>query len=85
MKQRPTNFGIRQALREETRTVQCCCLLGHTEVRWLSWGKILVRIFELTAKTQIFFSRTAPSAVAGEIKFGFKAQLIPENVLRRAA
>jgi hypothetical protein len=33
-------------------------LLLHTEVRWLSWGNVLSRLFELHSEVQIFLSDT---------------------------
>jgi hypothetical protein len=49
----PTNSKIFQALYEEMGSFHNC-LLTHTEVRWLSCGKILVHLFELRAEILVF-------------------------------
>jgi hypothetical protein len=54
IKSRPTNSRIFQALCEEMGSLHNC-LLTHTEVRWLSLGKILVRLFELRAEIAVSF------------------------------
>ncbi|CAM4642482.1 unnamed protein product [Lepidochelys olivacea] len=46
IKSRPTNSRIFHILCEEMGSIHNC-LLTHTEVRWLSRGKILVRLSEL--------------------------------------
>jgi hypothetical protein len=52
-KSRPTNSRVFQALCEEMGSLHNC-LLTHTEVRWLSRGKILVRLFELRTEIIVF-------------------------------
>jgi hypothetical protein len=54
IKSRPTFSRIFKALYEEMGSLHNC-LLTHTEVRWLSREKILVRLFELGAKIVIYF------------------------------
>uniref|UniRef100_A0A8C3HDY0 Uncharacterized protein n=1 Tax=Chrysemys picta bellii TaxID=8478 RepID=A0A8C3HDY0_CHRPI len=51
----PTNSRIFHVLCEEMGSIHDC-LLTHTEVRWLSQGKILVRLFELRTKILVFFN-----------------------------
>jgi hypothetical protein len=58
IKARPTNSRIFGTLCEEMGSIQNC-LLTHTEVRWLSCGKILTRISEL--KNEVFVSLTTHS------------------------
>ncbi|XP_065254448.1 zinc finger BED domain-containing protein 5-like [Emys orbicularis] len=55
IKSRPTNSRIFHVLCEEMGSIHDC-LLTHTEVRWLSWGKILVRLFELRTEILVFFN-----------------------------
>jgi hypothetical protein len=50
----PTNTRIFQVLCKEMGSVHYY-LLSHTEVRWLSQGKILVCLFELSEEIQAFF------------------------------
>lgn len=59
------NFIKKQAL--NSRIFKCLCeemdslhlnLLYHTEVRWLSRGKVLSRLFELRNEVQLFFEGT---------------------------
>jgi hypothetical protein len=54
IKSRPTNSRIFQALCEKMDSLHNR-LLTHTEVRWLSRGKILMRLFELRAEIVVFF------------------------------
>jgi hypothetical protein len=54
IKSRQTNYRIFQALCEEMSSLHNC-LLTHTEVQWLSRGKILVRLFELRAEIIVSF------------------------------
>jgi hypothetical protein len=53
IKTRPTNSRIFQALCEEMGSLHNC-LLTHTEIRWLSHGKILVHLFELRVEIVVF-------------------------------
>uniref|UniRef100_A0A674J7L1 HAT C-terminal dimerisation domain-containing protein n=1 Tax=Terrapene triunguis TaxID=2587831 RepID=A0A674J7L1_9SAUR len=55
IKSRPTNSRIFHVLCEEMGSIHDC-LLTHTEVRWLSRGKILVRLFELRTEILVFFN-----------------------------
>jgi hypothetical protein len=57
IKSRPTKSRIFQALCEEMGSLHNC-LLTHTEVQWLSRGKILVRLFELRAKIAVLSSKS---------------------------
>jgi hypothetical protein len=54
IKLRPTNSRTFQLLCEEMGILHNC-LLNHTEIRWLSRGKILVRLFELRVEIEFFF------------------------------
>jgi hypothetical protein len=54
IKSRPTNSRIFQALCKEMGSLHNC-LLTHTEVQWLSRGKVIVRLFELRAEIIVFF------------------------------
>uniref|UniRef100_A0A674JCF8 HAT C-terminal dimerisation domain-containing protein n=1 Tax=Terrapene triunguis TaxID=2587831 RepID=A0A674JCF8_9SAUR len=55
IKSRSTNSRIFHVLCEEMGSIHDC-LLTHTEVRWLSLGKILVRLFELKTEILVFFN-----------------------------
>uniref|UniRef100_A0A452GFY1 DUF4371 domain-containing protein n=1 Tax=Gopherus agassizii TaxID=38772 RepID=A0A452GFY1_9SAUR len=55
IKSRPTNSRIFHVLCEEMGSIHNF-LLTHTEVRWLSQGKILVRLFELRTEILVFFN-----------------------------
>jgi hypothetical protein len=74
IKSRPTNSRIFQALCEEMGSLHNC-LSTHTEVRWLSRGKILVRLFELRAEIIVFFSLKSPFTSPDVLKTmsGFRA------------
>jgi len=54
IKARSTNLRIFKALCEDMISPHSS-LLFHTEVRWLSRGKVLARLFELRHEVQIFF------------------------------
>lgn len=54
IKIRSTNFRIFKALCEDMMSPHSS-LLFHTEVRWLSRGKVLARLFKLRHEVQIFF------------------------------
>jgi hypothetical protein len=58
IKSQPTNSRMFQALCEEMGSLHNC-LLTHTVVRWLSRGKILVRLFELRQEI-VFFLLNIP-------------------------
>lgn len=55
VKARPLNSRIFSALCSEMGSDHEALLL-HTEVRWLSRGKVLTRLFELKDELKIFFS-----------------------------
>ncbi|CAM5094066.1 unnamed protein product [Natator depressus] len=64
----PTNSRIFHVLCEEMGSIHNC-LLTHTEVRWLSWGKILVCLFEFRTEILVclflfFFSNSHPFHLA---------------------
>lgn len=54
IKSRPLNSRCFQALCHEMESIHST-LIFHTEVRWLSRGKVLSRLFELRQEIQIFF------------------------------
>lgn len=54
IKSRSTNSRLFKALCEEMMSHHSA-LLFHTEVRWLSRGKVLTRLFELRYEVQLFF------------------------------
>uniref|UniRef100_A0A8C3RXN0 Uncharacterized protein n=1 Tax=Chelydra serpentina TaxID=8475 RepID=A0A8C3RXN0_CHESE len=58
IKSQPTNSRLFHILCEEMGSIHNC-LLTHTEVRWLSRGKILVRLFELRMEILVFFQHLA--------------------------
>jgi hypothetical protein len=59
IKSLPTKSRIFQALWEEMGSLHNF-LLTHTEVRWLSRGKIFVRVFELIQEIVVFSSLKSP-------------------------
>lgn len=54
IKSRSTNCRLFKALCDEMMS-EHSALLFHTEVRWLSRGKVLTRLFELRHEVQVFF------------------------------
>ncbi|XP_023217015.1 zinc finger BED domain-containing protein 5-like [Centruroides sculpturatus] len=54
IKSRPTNARIFKVLCDDMMNLHSTLLL-HTEVRWLSRGKVLTRLFELRHEVQVFF------------------------------
>jgi hypothetical protein len=54
IKQRPHKSGIFAKLCECMQKYHVT-LFQHTQVRWLSTGKVLSRVFELREELQIFF------------------------------
>lgn len=54
IKSRPTNSRIFKVLCDDMMCPHFT-LLFHTEVRWLSRGKVLTRLFELRHEVQVFF------------------------------
>lgn len=55
IKSRPLNMRLFQVLCDDMGSVHKSLLL-HTEVRWLSRGKALVRLFELRSEVTLFFT-----------------------------
>lgn len=55
IKSRATNYRLFHALCEDFGSIHLSLLL-HTEVRWLSRGKVLTRLFELKSEVQAFFN-----------------------------
>jgi len=35
----------------------CKIVLFHSHIRWLSWGKVLTRFFELRTEIEVFFRK----------------------------
>lgn len=75
IKSRPLNMRLFKILCDDMGSLHTSLLL-HTEVRWLSRGKILLRLFELRAEVRAFLL---------EHPFDLQSRLIDKNWLFRLA
>lgn len=67
IKARSTYSKILKALCEDIIISPHSTLLFHTEVRYLSYGKVLTRLFELRHKIQVFFWKNRPFQLASKL------------------